>query len=324
MRNHEEDLALLMEMLTYKRPHQSLTEEQFLDKYIRTLPNYIEDTFGNGFVEILSPSVDATKIMWSCHTDTVHTSGGKQFVYFDRGHLHSTSNCLGADNTLAVWLMHRMIAHEVPGLYVFHRGEERGRLGSEWIAHNTPNILEGIEFAIAFDRRNTHSIITHQMGRRSCSDDFARQLGKLLKLGHQPDSGGIYTDTASYVDLIAECTNVSAGYNGEHTSYETQDVAYAQNLLTAVLSADFSQLVAVRSPEPEEDHTFRWAGGGYAQAADPAFLYNGTVTGESDFYRMSDFVYKNPDEVASFLQDCGISLDNLREYVERSGASNYG
>ena len=46
--------------------------------------------------------------------------------------------------------MREMILAGIPGLYVFHRNEESGGAGSDWIARETPWELHGIKAAIAF------------------------------------------------------------------------------------------------------------------------------------------------------------------------------
>jgi len=123
--------------------------------------------------------------------------------------------------------MMEMVLAGVEGLYVWHAGEERGCLGSNYVAGETPEVLDGIQYAIAFDRRGTESIITHQLGRETCSEAFAVSLGAALNLLLLPDDGGVYTDTEVYADDVPECTNVSVGYEGQHGPRETQDLDFA-------------------------------------------------------------------------------------------------
>jgi hypothetical protein len=67
-------------------------------------------------------------------------------------------------------------------------------------------------------------------------------LGSILKLGHKPDDTGVYTDTAEFFDLGANCTNVSVGYEYEHTPKETLNRGYIEALTKAVIAADWSKL----------------------------------------------------------------------------------
>src|SRR5205085_807202 len=95
-----------------------------------------------------------------------------------------------------------------------------GGKGSGFIADKNKKALDGIKFAIAFDRRGTKSIITFQRSKRCCSDDFAKSLAEQFDLGHTCDTTGSFTDTASYTDLVGECTNISVGYEGAHSQGE--------------------------------------------------------------------------------------------------------
>ncbi len=263
-----DEACVVGEMLEYCRPHRSKTERRFINKFIK--PHGVTmDSFGNLFKRI-----GAAPVLWSCHTDTVHNAKGMQKIVYRADHNGDTiletaadqrTGCLGADDTCGLWLMLQMIQHNVEGLYIFHRGEEEGRLGSSWIARQTPEKLKDIKFAIAFDRKGTKSIITHQMGRRCCSDEFTKSLADGLGLGHQGDDGGSYTDTASYTDLIGECTNVSVGYERAHTDMENTNLDYLFKLRDALLKLDLSKLEAKRKPGEEEPRVPRTYGGGYGR-----------------------------------------------------------
>lgn len=243
----------ILPMLSYARPTGSGAEKAFRQRFIHPLGVGI-DAAGN-----LIKRIGTAPILWSCHTDTVHRKSGKQYValYDDIVELSKESqhNCLGADDTAGVWLMCEMIRAEVPGLYIFHYGEETGGTGSQFIAKSTTKLLSGIKAAVALDRKGTHSIITHQF-ERCCSDDFANSLGKALNLGMSPDDSGVFTDTANYVDDIGECSNISVGYYDQHSSYETLDLSFLAALRDRLIGIDLSVLTFKRQPgEPDPDYT---------------------------------------------------------------------
>lgn len=296
-------LRTLLTMLTTKRPHASDSEAAFITRYLLPLGT-VPDGFGNLSVRVgRNP-----RILWSSHTDTCHRRPGTQRIVFDGARVAiddpDNSNCLGADCTAGVWLMTEMIKAGVPGLYVFHRGEERGGLGSSWIAGHNQDLLSGISAAIAFDRRSTRSIITHQRGARSCSDAFAASLANVLSLGHQLDPTGTFTDTANYVDLIGECSNVSIGYEHEHTTHEILDVNYLLALHDAILAADFARLVFTRQPgDCEPDSYEPWPSSWRAQPP------RGRL---SDLY---DIVHDHPAAVADFLEHHGITVQDLEPFL---------
>lgn len=232
-------------MLSYMRPAFSEVESEFIEEFIWPL-GVEKDEFGNLLIEI----GDKNNVMWSCHTDTVHTSQGYQDLFVDthnNDHVVSNKNCLGADDTSGIWLMTEMIKANKPGLYIFHRAEEIGAKGSMFIADHKSSILNGIDFAIALDRKLENSLVTHQMGSRTASDAFGKSLIEqipYLKL----DDTGMFTDTYSYETLIPECTNISVGYNKQHTPNEYQSISYLLKIRESLLNLDYSKFVVDRDP----------------------------------------------------------------------------
>lgn len=244
----EERREELLEMLTYQRPGRSVHESKFIARYLKPLKVRM-DVFGNLVKVIKNPDGSKPTILWSCHTDTVHRTSGRQKVeQFDNYAYVTGKECLGADCTTGVWLMRHMILAKIPGVYIFHRDEEVGRKGSIWIAEHNKELLKGINHAIAFDRKGTESIITRQMSGICCSADFAKSLNTALGGGFKEDPTGSYTDTASYIRLIPECTNLSVGYLNQHSNNEIQDLTFSDYLLDQILEADFTQLVTKRDP----------------------------------------------------------------------------
>lgn len=253
------DRAELLEMLTYRRPWASATCDEFVARYIASLPDAICDTFGNYHV-----LVGTSSVLWSCHTDTVHRFPGRQTVRL-RGDMVTLSrrakrglhrsNCLGADDTIGVFLLRAMILAGVPGWYIFHDGEECGGLGSSALAQYAPDAFENVKYAIALDRRGTSDVITHQCGIRTASDEFAWSVARQLTdvADYAPCARGIYTDTAEYADLIPECTNISVGYQYEHMSRESVDLAHVERLLTALLAFDETKLTESRTLRSYDD-----------------------------------------------------------------------
>lgn len=304
----------LLAMLTYRRPARSPTEAQFVEDFVAPLGT-TPDKFGNHWRVIGKGS----PILWSCHTDTVHKGDGRQSVEYGDGYVTtSVGSCLGADDGAGVWLMSRMIRAGIPGTYVFHREEETGGWGSDYIAKNTPERLAGLKYAIALDRKGTADIITHQMVGRCASDAFARSLANVLGMDHRPDDSGTFTDTANYAGLIPECTNLSVGYYKQHTAGEYLDCEYLSRLLKAILKADWSKLVCERDPTVEDEDFHRWGNGNVEppfERASHTMARNAPVVAHRGD-TMQDLVYNNPEAVAAFLEACGYDADDLVEYLE--------
>jgi len=94
---------------------------------------------------------------------------------------------------------------------------------------------------------------------RTCSDEFAKDLSKQLNLMNnfhfRPDETGIYTDSAEFSQVIPECTNISVGYDFEHTVRETQDLLHLNKLAQACLEVKWEELEIKRDPSVYES---RW------------------------------------------------------------------
>lgn len=216
--------------------------ESLLEHYLPK--GYLKDKFGNYFLKI-----GDSKTMFTCHLDTA-TSKFEKVKHVVENNLIKTdgSTILGADDKAGMTVMLFMISREVPGLYYFFLGEEVGCVGSSQAATLD---FSSYERCISFDRRGYGSVITHQLRGRCCSQDFAESLSNKfnnLGLEFRPDSTGIVTDSAMFVEQIPECTNLSVGYFNEHTSRESQDILYLKILCQACVEIDWEDLPTVREP----------------------------------------------------------------------------
>lgn len=331
----------LLEMLTYKRPHLSNTEVEFITKYLEPLQthdnvqSYTTDDAGNIFVStnLLSHT------LFTAHVDTVHSKDGKQVVTYDKNiqlvYLDDkaalATNCLGADDTAGMWLMLEMIDAGVPGTYAFFRGEERGGIGSSHAAKTDPEFFKFFHRAIAFDRRSDCSVITHQGYGRCCSDDFAAALatainGASTTVTLRPDSTGVFTDTANLTDLIGECTNVSCGYDAEHSVNESLDLEYLQNLRDALLLVDFEQLPTKRKPGEDDPADYHYRGAWWTDY-DKHGLYVSTDTKAVMRMRYSElvkWVRKNSvEDIAEVISELVDQIDMMQEEQLDYGLDNF-
>ena len=285
----------LYHMLAWRRSAGTKTERKFINRFLAPLEMEVDD-YGNLFKKI-----GDVPIMWSCHTDTVHHRGGHQKVNV-RGSRFvlpkgSDSNCLGADDTAGVWMMREMILAKKPGLYIFHREEEIGGRGSYHIAEKQPDLIAGIQCAVAFDRRGKTDIITHQGSGRCCSDDFANSLADQISMAYEPSSRGIFTDTANYTNLIGECTNVSVGYQFEHTSKEELDFVHADALLKKVLLIEPESLVISRKPGERDPNARVYGYGNVTDFDSYCGKYSGYGASIRDSQKDGKKVYTNLDKV---------------------------
>jgi len=229
------------------------------EEVLKYLPTFLKKDKHGNYYHIIGKSDTA----FTCHLDTASRkkSGvnlrefekdGQTFIKTDG------TSILGADDKAGVTVLLYMIHNNIPGVYWFFIGEERGGIGSRNVARdlNDYSFMNGVKKVISFDRRNYYSVITSQMGVSCCSNEFAQSLcDELNKSGLKItlDPTGIFTDSASFIDLIPECTNISVGYFDEHQNSEIQNISYLIKLCKAVISCDWNKLVVKRKVGIDED-----------------------------------------------------------------------
>lgn len=239
-------------MLSYVRPHDGQGEADFVRDFITCIPGVYALDDAAWVVQRGN-----NRVMFSCHVDTVHhaSHGTRQPVEYDpflQTAFPGKLQPLGADDAAGCWLMLQMLASGVEGTYVFHRGEEKGGIGSSHLAKHHQGFLKGFDYAIAFDRRGRSDVITHQSYGRCCSDSFAQALADQLNsrgLDYKPCDSGVFTDTANYTEIIPECTNLSCGYEHEHTADEQLDIEHLLAMRDALLTLVWEELPVARNPD---------------------------------------------------------------------------
>ena len=222
-------------------------EDDFVSEMqnIGVLPQDIQkDSQGNYFLKI-----GESKTIFASHFDTACKSQTPVKHVIDGNIIRTDkTTILGADDKAGVTVMLWMIKNNIPGTYYFFIGEEVGCIGSGLAAKFIE--FKGIyDRIISFDRRGTDSIITHQSGTKTCSDEFGKELAKQLNrkgLQYKIDDTGVYTDSAEFTSVISECTNVSVGYYQEHTHNEHQDILHLEKLANACLFVNWEELPTKR------------------------------------------------------------------------------
>ena len=233
-----------LELTSKTYPHGFETElESFLPK------GFTKDAHGNYFYEIGN-----TKTAFTSHLDTACQDQVNVKHVFEGNYIKTDGkSILGADDKAGVTILLYMIEKNVPGLYCFFIGEEVGCIGSGLASND--DLFKNFDRMISFDRRGTTSVITHQSSQRCCSEDFAKELAKQLNksgLEMKLDDTGVYTDSAEFVGVIPECTNISVGYYSEHTKSEKQDIDFLTKLCEAVVRVDWESLPTRRNPKVKE------------------------------------------------------------------------
>jgi hypothetical protein len=245
-------LKLFIRAISTKRAADSIGEAQFVAHLAHVFGVTMIDGVGNLHFDRRGNSRSRT--LFVAHTDTI--SHGKGIVnpwIVDKEGVYSVKeDTLGADDGAGIALLGHLMDNNVPGYYIFCRGEECGGIGSMYLAKEHSSLLSEFDRAIAFDRAGFSDVITHQMGGRCASDEFAAALVDELNdqgLLYMPSDGGVFTDTANFIDIIPECTNISVGYECQHGKHETQDSVYLCELGDAIVRIDWDALPTERDPD---------------------------------------------------------------------------
>jgi hypothetical protein len=263
--------------VSMRRPHGGAGERNMQGYVLTQAPIHIIDQGSWSWDEHGNLHIDArlmdnggkSRTLFVAHVDTVHRQDGRNHPEFGQTVVRAGKGAaLGADDGSGIAMLMHLMHNNVPGYYLFTVGEECGGVGSTAIARHDAQLLSQFDRAIAFDRRGTSDVITHQSMGRCASNLFAEALSEALNAGgmmYMPCDGGVYTDTAEFVDVIPECTNLSVGYMYEHGDDESQDLVHLCELADAVLGVQWETLPVARDPKvPDpDDYDMRRGWGAY-------------------------------------------------------------
>jgi hypothetical protein len=243
---------LFLALTEYTIPHgMEHTLEKFLPKGTQ------EDGCGNYYYQIGN-----SKTVFTCHMDTACWKHEKVNHVIDGKMIRTDGKTvLSGDDKNGMTILLYMIYKKVPGTYYFFQGEESGMAGAKAIIRKDKEFFSQFDRMVSFDRRAYHSVITHQIGRRGCSKEFALALADELNkhdgFHYVPDSTGIYTDSASFFGIIPECTNLSVGYFHEHSHTEMTDIVFLESLAKAACLVKWEELPIGEKKEDKPDWTGR-------------------------------------------------------------------
>jgi hypothetical protein len=247
----EQFKELFLKLTQYTIP---FGEEEKLEKYLPY--GYKKDTIGNYYYEIGN-----SETLFTTHLDTYCTKYEKVNHVIDEKDTYKIktdeTTILGGDNKLGCSILIGMINRGIPGVYYFFLGEEPilsgGLYGSREALKANPEYFKKFKRCIAFDRRQYGSIVVRQMGRMCCSMDFAKKIAEDFDIRgikwDEMGGYGYYTDTAIFMDVIEECTNISVGGFDEHYKTEWVDLNYTYKVFEAALEMDWESLPTVRELE---------------------------------------------------------------------------
>ena len=287
----------LQSLLASGRPHGGRMEKHLRGRIQGAYGGTVDHT-GN-----LCIAKGESHVLFSAHLDTVHRTDG--YVGFrQKGPTYSAlKECLGADDGAGIWMLLQMIAHDIPGTYVFTVGEEVGAVGASGFL-----MPPHIKACVSFDRKGTTDVVYVQ-GTHTGSLKAAQWVCDALEMEHKPSTGGTFSDNAIWASDVPECLNISVGYANAHTALESLDTIYLHKLLEVVLSVQWDQLPIVRDPT---DDPYQW----------PISSYN--MGGQMFYYTSShieELVRSKPDVAARMLQQHVDPEELFWEFMDTKGCS---
>ena len=362
------DMRRLLDILQLNRNEKAPGLSTLLRRHFPASKGFEIDAYGNRFKTIRRANGEEPRVMFTSHFDTVSSDKKSEYhpICYNKKHdmlFRRDGNVLGADDGTGLWLMLNMIDEGVPGLYAFYMDEETGRKGSIWSLRNQPERYVNIDMAISFDRKGTEDIVATQRGDRCCSEDFQRELAAILthirlEITFKPGARGSFTDSATFMDDISECTNIAVGYDKQHTDQETQLVGFVARLREVLVLRGHllnDKLPARRDPTPLPPPTY--TGRGYTPGAYNPYGYRGTNTGaewdaaqansrasqnmadtvedafdDDDYFSLQDqwglellrttdtvdLIEEFPDTIVDILELMGWGRDDIAEYIAQT------
>ena len=237
-----------LKLTEYTTPFQ--TESDLEPILLSMVSGLKRDTIGN-YHKVIGNS----ETLFTCHLDNFCKTKEKVNHVIENNIIRTDeTTILGADNKIGVCVLLYLISNNVPGHYCFFVGEEPilsgGCYGS--LLFSRFKSITKFKRAIAFDRKETASIVTRQMAQECCSSKFSNELATRFienMIWSESDPTGYYTDTASFLELIPECTNISVGVYNEHTKKEYVDIEYAEKVAVAASKINWETLPTVREPK---------------------------------------------------------------------------
>ncbi|MGV2941946.1 M20/M25/M40 family metallo-hydrolase [Mesobacillus sp. LC4] len=197
------------------------------NKLNRVLDNCFIDKKGNllGYMECGT----GPTILLSAHMDTIEEIECGREIIEEGTTLTSSKGILGADDRAGIAailsILNRVRKTNFNGTIkvAFTVEEEIGCRGSRGI---DKDFIEDVDAAIVIDRRGKRDIVTTNGGFHFCSEEFGKlfeQAGKLAGMEDWQVTPGGISDAKVLAYYGIPSVNLSAGYQNEHTDYETVD-----------------------------------------------------------------------------------------------------
>jgi tripeptide aminopeptidase len=197
------------------------------NKLNRLLDHTFKDEKGN-LLGYLQCGTGPT-ILLSAHMDTVEEIVSNREIIEESTILSSSEGILGADDRAGIAAILSILSKVRKTNFngtikvAFTVEEEIGCRGSREI---DKDFIEDVDAAIVIDRRGKRDIVTSNGGFHFCSEEFGKlfeQAGKMAGMEDWQVTPGGISDAKVFANYGLPSVNLSAGYQNEHTDFETVD-----------------------------------------------------------------------------------------------------
>jgi hypothetical protein len=255
-------LPTIQELLSTRRGYQTAGHKKFCKKYLEPVFGK-PDEHGNYMLTV----GDNPSVCFTAHSDTCHFFDPKikQEIIVDgdflRLHPDEDARCLGADDAAGIYIILHMIAEGINGRYCIFNGEEEGGIGSFEVVKSEPEWVQKTDLMVSFDRAGYNSVITAQAGGICCNEIVAWAIADAVNespvavMDYSPDNTGTFTDSANFTAFIPNVTNLSVGYDLQHSSDEFQDNKFLHDLLRTIVLVDWDKLGWISRDNPIANYT---------------------------------------------------------------------
>lgn len=160
---------------------------------------------------------------------------------------------LGADDKNGIFVLLKLLEGGVPVNFVLTHGEECGMIGSRQIVEDEiiARQIEGCQYAIVIDRKNSSDIIGYKNKYCLAMDDRLEQFAKQNRFSYKCERG-VACDMDKFSALI-EGVNLSCGYYKAHSKEEYTNLNELKECFNfvkfVVLNFDYQSVSAERIRE---------------------------------------------------------------------------
>lgn len=289
MKKQDYKLFKQLVSLTQFELHQALKE--LIIKYYPN--NIITDDYIIGMGEI--------PIALIAHLDTVFKYPATEIYYDPQARVIWSPDGLGADDRAGVFAIIKILQDNLRPSIIFTTNEEMGGLGAKKLA-STPCPIPDLRFLIELDRRGKNDCVFYQCAN-TAFETFVQSFGFRKQMGS-------FSDISFLMPKWNICgTNLSVGYNYEHSYSEILNTSYLYKTIDKVKNILRQEEIPI-FPYQSEENRYQCA-----QCQKSFLEFELFAVGGKPMLLCGDCISNNPH--IGWCQNCGepFYVENAENFV---------